>query len=226
TKGEIKFGFRTEDEEIIFYVQDSGLAISEEQKNHIFERYNHSTSIESFGGSGLGLSISKKLVELLGGKIDFITDELKGSEFFFTLPYNKSEQNKIRHSKKLYEQYNWSDYHILVAEDEQNNYMFIEEALKKTGANIIWAQDGAKAVEYVNNNPKIDIVLMDIKMPNMDGYEATKEIKKIRKDLPVIAQTAYAMSNERNLSIQAGCDDYLTKTIRPKKLLKKISDLI
>jgi PAS domain S-box-containing protein len=226
TKGEIKFGFRIEDEEIIFYVQDSGLSISEEQKKHIFERYNHSTSIESFGGSGLGLSISKKLVELLGGKIDFITDELKGSEFFFTLPYDKPMSHRSKKNLEMYAQYNWSDYHILVAEDEQNNYMFIEEALKKTGANIIWAQDGAIAVEHVKNNPKIDIVLMDIKMPNMDGYEATKEIKKIRKELPVIAQTAYAMSNERNLSIQAGCDEYLTKPIRPKKLLKKISDLI
>jgi PAS domain S-box-containing protein len=226
SKGDIEFGYRIEDEDIVFYVKDSGLGIPEEQKANIFERYNHSTSIESFGGSGLGLSISKKLVDLLGGKIDFVTDELKGSEFYFTLPYEKSKSKNARSNIELYEQYNWSDYHILVAEDEQNNYLFIEEALKRTGANIIWAKDGAIALEHVKNNPKIDIVLMDIKMPNMDGYQATREIKKIRKNLPVIAQTAYAMSNERNLSIQAGCDEYLTKPIRPKKLLKKIDDLI
>ncbi len=227
SRGEVKFGYRLGDDKLTFFVKDTGLGIPEEQKSHIFERYNQSDSVEKFGGSGLGLSISKKLVELLGGKIGFNTDEEKGSEFYFTLPFDTPlEEAKPSPKTSLAAEYNWSDKQILVAEDEQNNYVFIEEALKKTGATIIWATDGEQAVAAVKGNPEINLVLMDIKMPNLDGYEATKLIKKMRADLPVIAQTAYAMSDERDLSLQAGCDEYLTKPIRPKKLLRKINQLL
>ncbi len=225
-KGEVKFGYRFTEDKIIFFVKDTGLGISEEDKENIFENYNNTNSIEQFGGSGLGLSISKKLVDILGGKIGFTTDELKGSEFFFSFPLNEYETSQATPATQLAENYDWSDIQILVAEDEQNNFMFIREALKNTGAKIIWAEDGLKAVEEVKNNPKIDLVLMDIKMPNLDGYEATKQIKTIRNELPVIAQTAYAMSDEKDLSLQAGCDEYLTKPIRPKKLLKKINNFL
>ncbi len=226
-RGEVKFGYRLGDEKLTFFIKDTGLGIPEEQKSNIFERYNQSESVEKFGGSGLGLSISKKLVELLGGEIGFNTDEEKGSEFYFTLPFETPlEEAKPNPKTALANEYNWTDKQILVAEDEQNNYVFIEEALKKTGAKIIWATDGQQAVEVVKGNPEINLVLMDIKMPNLDGYEATKIIKKMRADLPVIAQTAYAMSDERDLSMQAGCDEYLTKPIRPKKLLRKINQLL
>ncbi|WP_462280605.1 response regulator [Salinivirga cyanobacteriivorans] len=225
-KGEVKFGYRLTEDEIVFFVKDTGLGISEQDKAHIFEHYNSGKSIEQFGGSGLGLSISKKLVEILGGKIDFTTDELKGSEFFFSFPLDKHDTSHDTARTELAETYDWSDIQILVAEDEQNNFMFIKEALKNTGAKIIWAEDGQKAVEEAQRNPKIDLVLMDIKMPKLNGYEATKQIKKIRSDLPIIAQTAYAMSDEKDLSLQAGCDEYLTKPIRPKKLLKKINQLL
>jgi len=225
-KGEVKFGYRLKEDEIIFFVKDTGLGISEQDKAHIFEHYNNGKSIEQFGGSGLGLSISKKLVEILGGNIDFTTDELKGSEFFFSFPLDKHDTSQDNARTELAETYDWSDIQILVAEDEQNNFMFIKEALKNTGAKIIWAEDGQKAVEEVHKNPKIDLVLMDIKMPRLNGYEATKQIKEIRSDLPIIAQTAYAMSDEKDLSLQAGCDEYLTKPIRPKKLLKKINQLL
>ena len=226
SKGEVKFGYRFTDDEIIFFVRDTGLGISEKDKAHIFESYKGKNSIEQFGGSGLGLSISKKLVEMLGGKIDFTTDELKGSEFFFSFPLDKHITSQEKPGTQLADHYEWSDIRILVAEDEQNNFMFIKEALKNTGAKIIWAENGELAVEEVRKNPKIDLVLMDIKMPKLNGYDATRQIKEMRNDLPVIAQTAYAMSDEKDLSLQAGCDEYLTKPIRPKKLLKKINKFL
>jgi CheY-like chemotaxis protein len=112
---------------------------------------------------------------------------------------------------------------ILIAEDEKNNFMFLEEALRKTGLKIIWAMNGKEALEQVASNQGIDIILMDIKMPLMDGYTATREIKKIRPDVPVIAQTAYASSDEKARSLEAGCDAYLTKPIRPTYLIQTIS---
>ncbi|MFO7865150.1 MAG: transporter substrate-binding domain-containing protein [Salinivirgaceae bacterium] len=226
TKGEVKFGFDIEDTHIRFFIKDTGLGIPQDQQSSIFERYDRVHSFESFGGSGLGLSISKKLVELLDGNIDFKTDELEGSEFFFTIPLDEESQKQQSEQSEAGREYQWENVTILVAEDEQNNYMFIQETLKKTGAEILWATNGQEAVKAVSSNPNINIVLMDIRMPNMNGYEATKEIKKLRKDLPIIAQTAYAMSDERDLSLQAGCDDYMTKPIRPKKLLKKINQLL
>jgi signal transduction histidine kinase/CheY-like chemotaxis protein/ABC-type amino acid transport substrate-binding protein len=226
TKGEVKFGFDIENSQVRFFIKDTGLGIPQDQQSSIFERYDRVHSFESFGGSGLGLSISKKLVELLDGNIDFKTDELEGSEFFFTIPLDEESQKQQSEQSEAGREYNWDNITILVAEDEQNNFMFLQETLKKTGAEIIWATDGNEAVKAVNNNPNINIILMDIRMPNMDGYQATKEIKKIRNDLPIIAQTAYAMSDERDLSLQAGCDEYMTKPIRPKKLLKKINQLL
>lgn len=226
SKGEVKFGYRTEKSEIIFFVKDTGLGVPKDQQSSIFERYDKVDSFEQFGGSGLGLSISKKLVDLFGGTINFKTNEMEGSEFFFTIPIDLEMQNLNNDIQTASESYDWKNIEILIAENEQNNYLFLEETLKKTGANIIWVTDGVKAVETVKTNPNIQLVLMDIKMPKMDGYEATRQIKKLRKNLPVIAQTAYAMSDERDLSIQAGCDEYLTKPIRPKNLLKKINQLL
>jgi two-component system, cell cycle response regulator DivK len=120
------------------------------------------------------------------------------------------------------EEYRWSDKIILVAEDIELNYMYIHEILEPTGAIIIHAENGKKAVDYCFNNENIDLVLMDILMPVMNGYDATKQIKSFRKDIPVIAQTAYALTEDRGKALKAGCDDFIAKPIGRNELLRKI----
>jgi two-component system, cell cycle response regulator DivK len=122
----------------------------------------------------------------------------------------------------MFSNYDFAGKKILIAEDEKTNYLFLEALLKRTNAELIWAETGKAAVEAINNNPSIDIVLMDIKMPEMNGYEATYEIKKLRPNLPIIAQTAYALAGEKEKILSAGCDDYLSKPIMGKVLLEKI----
>ncbi|MBI9066294.1 MAG: response regulator [Salinivirgaceae bacterium] len=126
----------------------------------------------------------------------------------------------------MFNNYDFSGKTILIAEDERTNYLFLEALLKRTSAKLIWAETGKSALEAVQNNPLIDIVLMDIKMPEMNGYEATHEIKKIRPELPIIAQTAYALAGEKEKILSAGCDDYLSKPIMGKVLLEKIDNYL
>lgn len=132
--------------------------------------------------------------------------------------------NNFINSKEveIADKYVWIDKVILVAEDIELNFLYIRELIEPTGAMIIRAENGKEAVQYCENNASIDMVLMDLLMPMMNGYEATREIKRIRKDLPVIAQTAYAMSEDRRHAIEAGCDDFITKPIGRLELLQKM----
>lgn len=120
----------------------------------------------------------------------------------------------------------WSSKYILIVEDEKYNYIYLNAALSKTKINLIWAKDGEEAVKQVSTNNRIDIILMDIRLPNMDGYEATKAIKNINNKIPIIAQTAYALEGDRDKIINAGCDDYLSKPIMLNDLLDMISKYI
>lgn len=126
----------------------------------------------------------------------------------------------------MFNNYDFSGKKILIAEDEKTNYLFLEALLKRTNAELIWAETGKSALDAVNNDESIDVVLMDIKMPEMNGYEATNEIKKIRPELPIIAQTAYALAGEKEKILSAGCDDYLSKPIMGKVLLEKINNFL
>lgn len=121
--------------------------------------------------------------------------------------------------------YNWSSITILIAEDVESNYLFLEEVIKKTGAKIMWAINGEEAIEIYKNN-KIDLILMDIQMPVMNGFEATRKIKKMNPSIPIISQTAYAMSEDKEKSLEAGCDNYISKPIPSKKLLELISQYV
>jgi CheY-like chemotaxis protein len=126
----------------------------------------------------------------------------------------------------MFNNYDFSGKKILIAEDEKTNYLFLEALLKRTKAELIWAETGKSALEACKNDDSIDLVLMDIKMPEMNGYEATPEIKKIRPNLPIIAQTAYALAGEKEKILSAGCDDYLSKPIMGKVLLEKIDNYL
>jgi PAS domain S-box-containing protein len=219
-----------------FYVKDTGIGFPASQKDFIFERFTkiENQKIKLYEGAGLGLTISKNLVNLLGGEIRAESALGKGSTFFFTLPCHPvsairddvpSENAVIDKSRKSID-YKWKDKIILVAEDEENNFQFISEVLKNTRVQLIRATTGEEVIEICKSDKVIDLILMDVKMPVMDGYTATRSVKKIRKKLPVIALTAYAGEREKEESIQAGCADYLPKPVKYDKLLKMISKYI
>lgn len=234
-QGEIEFGFKKHERVIEFFVKDTGIGIPKEKYNYVFERFSqldYSTSKE-FGGTGLGLAITKNLVRLLGGEIWIDSQENKGSIFYFSIPYNDVEvlpyspKESIKKSTAsgLFDFYNWSGKTILIAEDEDLNYKVLESALARTNVKIIRARNGIEAIRKFDDHP-IDLVLMDIQMPRMDGYEATKEIKKMNRNIPVIAQTSFAMEGEKEKCIMAGCDDYLSKPLNLSELFLTIENFI
>jgi len=233
-RGYIEYGFDNIEGYLKFYVKDTGIGIKKEKQDFIFERFAqiYTASDKKYDGTGLGLSISKNLVELLGGKI-WIESELNiGSIFYFLIPYKEIKiENRIKTEdsaitrKRTKCNYDWNNKIILIAEDEELNFKVLESALAHTNANILRASDGLEAVNIAKKN-KCNLILMDIQMPNMDGYIATKEIKRIDSSLPIIAQTSFAMTGDKNKCFEAGCDDYLSKPFNLNELLLKINKYI
>ena len=225
-EGEIVLGIREHPEGIYFFVKDTGIGIREEKQKVIFDRFmqGHETKTKLYGGTGLGLAISKNLAEILGGEIGVESVSGKGSTFWFILPRNEvplKHEAALRRPRS--DVRSWEGKQILIAEDDHSNYYFLYEAIKDTGVKVIWAKDGEETLELFRENQELDLVLMDIHMPLMNGYECTRIIKEERPELPVIAQTAYAMSGEREVSREAGCNDYLSKPIKVSELLDTLA---
>ncbi|MFC2096227.1 two-component regulator propeller domain-containing protein [Bacteroidota bacterium] len=227
-KGYIEFGYSIDKEiqSIRFYVKDTGIGLSEKQKNEIFGLFKkiETNKKRMYGGVGLGLSFCQKIVEQLKGEIWVESKENVGSTFYFTHPIITSA-HKDQNDDKSMPQYNWENKSILVAEDEINNFKFLEAIIKPTKAIIFHAKNGIEAVDITQKN-NIDLIIMDIKMPDMDGLEATEIIRKENKVVKIIAFTAYAMSNDEMLAINYGCDDYISKPAKPQFLMQKLSELL
>lgn len=228
-EGTITCGYRiiNEGKEIELYVRDTGIGITDEEQEVIFDRFRQVSSSYNkiYGGTGLGLSISKGLIDRMGGKLLVESVVGKGSEFKLVLPYKKGAVEKPE--RIAYEtNYQWSGYNILIAEDELANYTLLESILAPTKAKVIWVQTGVEAVKACQDNPDIHLVLMDIKMPDMNGLEATKIIRKDNKKLPILAQTAFAMPQDADNCLRAGCNDYLAKPLQIDDILTKISKYI
>lgn len=224
-EGKIEFGYKLQDKETIqFFVKDTGIGIAEEKKSHIFDRFRKSdtSATRLYSGTGLGLSICKSLVELMGGRIWVESSLNQGSSFFFTLPYDPAHKVKDEENAPQEKIYNWPDKNILIVEDDKLNYEYLKEILSDTNAKILQAKDGQSAIELCRDNKNIDLVLMDIQLPGIDGNTAIKEIKKINNNLPIIAQTAYALEEEKNKILESGCNDYIAKPINEKVLFRKI----
>jgi len=207
-----------------FFVKDTGIGIPKDRIEAIFDRFVQADIADkrAFQGAGLGLSISKAFVEMLGGKIWAESEEGKGSTFYFTIPYkvDEDEVKVIKNTTPIAGATNQiKPLKILIAEDDEGSAMLIAIAVKTFGKDVLYAKTGVEAFEACRNNPDIDLVLMDIKMPVMDGYEATREIRKFNTDMIIIAQTAYALIGDREKTIEAGCNNYISKPIIKDQLM-------
>jgi CheY-like chemotaxis protein len=210
----------------MFFVQDTGIGIAPENHQIIFERFRQVDAGKSKinTGSGLGLSISRAYVELMGGTIELISDLGKGSEFKIIFPYLQQnyQPKKVKKEEIIQPIYSNGQKVIVVAEDDDINWYYIEEILSRYNYKLIRAENGKEAVDLCRENENVDLVLLDIKMPVMDGFEALEKIKGIKPKLPVIAQTAYALPNDVE-KIKALFDDYIIKPINQQLLIEKIA---
>lgn len=228
-EGSIEFGCEKKGNNLEFFIKDTGLGISQSQKKIIFERFRQANDTISrvHEGSGLGLAISKAYVEMLGGKIWVESTEGKGSTFYFTIPLNtgnKSEEKigvkKVASVVKF--KNTIKDLKVLIVEDDAISKLLITITVKPYSKEILKVSSGIEAIEACRKNADIDLVMMDINMPKMDGYEATKLIREFNKDLIIIAQTANGMQSDRDDAIAAGCTDYISKPIDITSLSKLI----
>ncbi|MRT92249.1 response regulator [Ancylomarina sp. 16SWW S1-10-2] len=226
-KGSIEFGYTKKNNFIEFYIKDTGIGIESDRQEAIFERFIQADIEDEMArqGAGLGLSISKAYVEMLGGKIWLESKSGEGSIFYFTIPYNTEPVNidytentipidEIKNQIK--------NLKILIVEDDKISALLIKTILEEENYNILQARNGIEAVELCQKNLDIDLVLMDIKMPKMDGYEATRQIRQFNKEVIIIAQSAHALLGDKEKSVKAGCNAHLSKPINKAELFSTI----
>ena len=215
-EGSIEYGFNIFKDEILFFVKDTGIGIPAEKQKLIFEKFRQADDslTREFGGVGLGLTLVKRMVELLGGKI-WVESLLNiGSTFYFNIP----NKHKTKFFSKLPEKIDFSDKTILIAEDEESNFYVIKTMLVLTQANILRAKNGQEALDICVKDSQVDLVIMDLKMPVMDGFEATEKIKNLFPGLPIIVVTAYSSTTEKEKAIESGCDEFIKKPVSKKEL--------
>lgn len=237
-KGSIEFGYQPKGKFLEFYVKDTGIGVPKNRQKAIFKRFVQADIADKMArqGAGLGLAISKAYVEMLGGKI-WIESEVEnpatgskgGSTFRFTLPYQNRalKENKVKNEKQKPDEVSLKNpLKILIAEDDESSRLLISIAVKKFGSEIFYAKTGKETVEACLKNPDIDLILMDIQMPEMNGYEASREIRKFNKNIIIIAQTAFALKGDNEKALEAGCNDYISKPINSNTLIQKIKDAL
>jgi CheY-like chemotaxis protein len=217
---------KSQNGKVEFFVKDNGIGIPKDRQKAIFERFIQADIHDKMAhqGAGLGLSITKAYIEMLGGKIWVESEEGLGSTFYFTLPYNADpmKDTSVVHIATSNEADRPRKLKILIAEDDEVSEMLIDISVKLFCKEIIKARTGVEAVERCRENPDIDLVLMDIRMPEMGGYEATRQIRQFNKDVIIIAQTAYGLTGDSAKAIKAGCNDYISKPISKVELLALI----
>jgi PAS domain S-box-containing protein len=233
-KGTIQFGYYQNNNELQFFVKDTGIGIDKNKVEIIFNRFVQAddTIRQDFGGTGLGLSICRGFVDLLGGKIWAESELGKGSTFYFTIPYKPVIETNLNSESAMLQNDTTQNtgikpaiIKVLVAEDQEINFIYVEEVLSELNCTILHATNGQEAVDLCKANEDIDLILMDIKMPVMDGYTAAQLIKTFRPLLPIVAQTAYALEKEIEKYSKV-FDDYVTKPITTEKLLKTTANYL
>lgn len=240
TKGIIEIGYFIEDDiHPVFYIKDTGIGISTEKQGVIFDlfRQGENSSTRKFEGSGIGLTLCKKMVHLLDGEIWFDSKIKVGSNFYFKvhnsgrsnlkLLGDSSNQPKTRIEKSGIKSIDYANRHILIAEDVKSNFNYLNAIIELTDANVIWAQNGKDAIDICQkNDPKIDLVLMDMRMPEIGGLDAIKQIKANNSNIPVIVQTAFTFNNEKEECFKAGADEFITKPIDAHRLIEVLQKFL
>ena len=229
--GNIDFGYRKTDTCLEFFVKDNGAGIDDDNKKYIFERFwrMENSKSKNHEGAGLGLPITKSLIELMGGKIWFESTVGRGTEFFFNLPKTHVEDNGSGDQTSVNSDLSTEHFKslkILIAEDDYFSVEFLKAILSPLASELIIAGTGVEAVKFCKDISDIDLIMMDIKMPAMDGLEATRKIREFNKNIPIIAQTAFALQGDREKALEAGCNDYLTKPVKAEELRSKIIQAI
>jgi signal transduction histidine kinase/CheY-like chemotaxis protein len=234
-KGNIEFGYEQLDPKTIeFFIHDTGIGLNKEDQKIIFDYFWQFEDIthQRLSGIGLSITIAKKIIEQLGGKITITSELNQGTQFRFTIPVekpNKIKSERYRHDQSLITpelEPVWKDKVILIVEDDEVNYQFIEALLEKTQVQLLHTDNGQQALELVKTINKIDLILMDIKLPDKNGYQITREIKQIRNDIPIIAHTAFQMTDVREKCLEAGCIDVISKPIEIPLFLSIVNKYI
>jgi len=225
--GSIKFGYKLKEAYLEFFVKDTGTGIPQSQTEIIFERFRQGSESISRGydGTGLGLSICNSYVEMLGGKIWVESEEGQGSVFYFTVPYKAPSEKKREKADLVHTEHKdvqIKNLKILIVEDDEVSYFLLANGLKKISKELLHAKTGVEAIEACKNNPDIDLILMDLRMPVLNGYEASRQIRQFNKEVVIIAQTAFALVGDREEAIESGCDDYISKPIDKAELIELI----
>ncbi|MBK9356064.1 MAG: response regulator [Bacteroidales bacterium] len=228
-QGSIVIGYSIKSDVVEVYVQDSGIGVENDIQEKIFGCFmqGSDSSTRNYEGNGLGLSISSGFLRLLGSEIHLESKKGSGSTFSFCLPLPPETKKRIsiERRKRKNKQKTASPLVILIAEDDFTQQLYLQSVLKRITSDIYIVKNGLEAVEFCQKHPELSLLLMDIKMPEMNGYEATRQIRMFCKDLPIIAITAYAMHSDEQKAIGAGCDDYLSKPVDSEKLMRKLRDL-
>jgi PAS domain S-box-containing protein len=228
--GEICFGCTANEKFLEFFVKDTGIGIPENRREAIFNRFEQAdiTDKRALQWSGLGLTIAKAYVEMLGGAISVESKEGKGSTFRFTILKRSVVNQKQKKPEPSVE--GWKDsmktkkrFNILIAEDDEMSYLYIVNVLADLDCEIFRSTTGAETVEFCRNHPDVDLILMDVKMPLMNGYEATRQIREMNHKVVIVAQTAYALTGDKEKAMAAGCDNYVAKPIAKSVLRSMIS---
>lgn len=226
--GQVTVGYTIDDDKLKFFVIDTGVGIPHEQGNSIFSRYTQVDGKVSTtnGGSGIGLSICKAIVEIMNGEIWYESEVNVGSKFYFTIPYKTPDIPKTTLIENKIMKIDLTGKSILITDDEASNRALFTAMFKPTNANLIMAKSGQQTIDIINSGQHVDLILMDIKMLGMDGYETTRQIRKIGINVPIIAQTAYIMGENRQMALDAGCNYYITKPIDIQELFSLIDSIL
>ncbi len=227
-QGKIDFGYTIQNDFLQFYVKDTGVGISADFQQKIFVRFIQEdlNPTNAGDGTGLGLAISKAYIEKLGGSLWVESKQGEGSSFYFNLPFKKPQRDVNDYNNKPAYFGIVNKLLVLIAEDDEISFTYLKELLSGENIQILHAINGREAIEFCENNININLVLMDIKMPVLNGLEATKLIKMIHPSLPVIAQSAYISARDKEIAIEAGCDDYIEKPVKKEKLYTLIKNYV
>jgi PAS domain S-box-containing protein len=230
--GSIELSYFRENENLVFKIKDTGIGINKENLGRIFEEFRQEIDghHRPFEGLGIGLTLAKEVIERMGGRIFVQSEKGMGSEFSFSIPYRPAGTTKTKMQAIVKDQLvnpiNWSSKKCLIVDDNKDVLIYLTRILTDTGITINTARSGFEAIEQIKNFPDVDVVLLDMQMPEMNGIEAAKEIRKIKKDLPIIAQTAFIFEDDKDIILEAGCDACLIKPIRKEHLLTIMSSFI